>query len=164
MPKIFKYVIIVILILFIIYLIYGFTLEERMLMSKEIEVFIPVLAKMEDKDTHGGFHGDGEQLATFYLSDKQVKKMEKKIKQNENWRELPMTEILFNSVCRHANEEHMNIPEVKNGYWFVLDRHSKATNKYNEYGIFEENRYSNNFTVAVLDIENNILYYFELDT
>lgn len=32
----------------------------------------------------------------------------------------------------------MNIPEVTNGYWFVLDRHSKAKDKYNEEDILKK--------------------------
>ena len=58
----------------------------------------------------------------------------------------------------------MNIPEISNGYWFVLDRHSAAKSKYNEKDIFKEDRYSYNFTVAVFDIDKNVLYIYELDT
>ena len=39
-------------------------------MSIEIETYIPIFAKMEEKDNHGGFHGDGESLAKIYFSEK----------------------------------------------------------------------------------------------
>ena len=85
-------------------------------------------------------------------------------KENANWKELPITERLYNKVCKYAIDEDMNVPEVSNGYWFVLDRHSKAKDKYNEEEIFEEDRHSNNFTVAVFDIDAKILYIYEIDT
>ena len=57
----------------------------------------------------------------------------------------------------------MEIPEVKNGYWFYLDRGSDAIDKYDENFMYKE-RYSHNYSVAVFDKDVNILYYYELDT
>lgn len=163
MKKVLKVFGLTILFLFIIYLIYAFTIENRVLMSIEIETYIPIFAKMEEKDNHGGFHGDGESLAKIYFSENQAKKFIEKIEKNEHWRELPMTETL-QGYANYSYYEGMEIPFVENGYWFVLDRHSKATNKYDENGIFEEGRYSRNYSVAVFDTDANILYYSEEDT
>lgn len=164
MKKCLKILLISLLSLFVIYLIYAFTLEERVLMSIEIENYIPIFAKMDKKNTHGGVRNEGELLEKIYFSEKQANNFVNRAKENTNWRELPITERLHNKVCKYAIDEDMNIPEVSNGYWFVLDRHSKAKDKYNEEDIFEEDRHSNNFTVAVFDIDAKILYIYELDT
>lgn len=162
--KYLKILLISLLSLFVIYLIYAFTLEERVWMSIEIENYIPIFAKIDKKDTHGGMLNEGELLEKIYFSEKQANNFVNRLKENTNWRELPITERLHNKVCKYAIDEDMNIPEVGNGYWFVLDRYSKAEDKYNEDNIFDEGRHSNNFTVAVFDIDAKILYIYELDT
>ena len=146
--KCLKILLITLLSLFVVYLIYAFTLEERVWMSIKIENYIPIFAKIE----------------RIYFSEKQANNFVKKLKENNNWRELPITERLHNKVCKYAIDEDMNIPEVSNGYWFVLDRHSEAKDKYNEDDIFNEGRHANNFTVAVFDTDEKILYIYELDT
>lgn len=162
--KCLKILSITLLSLFVIYLIYAFTLEERVWMSIEIENYIPIFAKMDKKNTHGGFHNDGELLEKIYFSEKQANNFINRAKENANWRELPITERLHNKVCKYAMDEDMNIPEVSNGYWFISDRHSRAKDKYNSEELFNEDRHSYNFTVAVFDTDSNILYIYELDT
>lgn len=162
--KYLKILLIALLSLFVIYLIYAFTLEERVLMSIEIDNYIPIFAKIDRKDTHGGFHNDGEMLEKIYFSEKQTDNFVNRAKENANWRKLPITERLHNKVCKYTMDKEMKIPEVSNGYWFISDRHSKAKNKYNSEELFNEDRHSYNFTVAVIDTDKNILYVYELDT
>lgn len=130
--------------------------------SSYIEVPIPLFVKMEEKDTHGGFHGDGEAFVKIYFSDKQSETFVKNINENNHWRKLPMPERLQNRVSNVDEVEE--IPVVENGYWFFVDRHTKATNKYNYNEIFNLDRTSLNFSVALFDIDANILYFYALDT
>lgn len=162
--KCLKILLITLLSLFVIYLIYAFTLEERVWMSIEIENYIPIFAKMDKKDTHGGMLNEGELLEKIYFSEKQANNFVNRLKENTNWRELPITERLYNKVCKYAMDEDMNIPEVSNGYWFISDRHSRAKDKYSSEELFNEDRHSYNFTVAVFDTDEKILYIYELDT
>lgn len=162
--KILKILSSVFIVLFIIYLIYAFTLEERILLSIQIENYVPIFAKLDEKDTHSGFRNEGELLKKIYFSERQANNFIEQVKKKDNWRELPMTERLSNKVCKYAMVDDMNIPEVDKGYWFVLDRHSETKDKYNEKDIFDEDRHSYNFTVAVFDTDKNILYVYELDT
>lgn len=164
MKKILKILLIAVIFLFITYLLYAFTLEERVLLSIKIENYIPIFAKTDKEDTHGGFRNEGELLKKIYFSEKQANNFVEQVKENANWRELPITERLYNKVCKYAMDKNMNIPEVSDGYWFVLDRHSESKDKYNEGNIFDVNRHSYNFTVAVFDTDKNILYVYELDT
>ena len=162
MKKTLKTISILLLILIIVYIVYIHTLRNYFFYSSQIEIQIPLFAKIEEKDTHGGFHGDGEAFVKVYFSNKQAEKFVKKINENNHWEKLPMPERLQNRVSNADEVE--KIPIVENGYWFFEDRHEKATNKYNYNEIFDSDRASLNFSVAVFDTDNNILYFYALDT
>lgn len=131
--------------------------------SRRIEVFVPFSVKLEYEDSHGGFHGDGECLVKVFFSEEQAHEFKEKIEKNTHWNKLPMSERLQNCVSLYA-EEGKNMPIIENGYWFYLDRHSEADNKYDENERYEEFRASRNYSVAVFDTDENILYFYELDT
>lgn len=164
MKKFLKKVCLIIIILisvYIIYIIYLHTLYDYNFYSSLIEISIPMFAKMEEKDTHGGFHGDGEAFVKVYFSDKQVEKFIRKIEKNKNWSKLPMNEILQNCISNNITDES-SVQIIENGYWFFIDRHSETTDKYNYNEIF--NRASSNYSIAIFDIESNVLYIYSLDT
>ena len=150
-------------VVFIIYIVFCLRYGKYIHISSKIEINIPLSAKLEYIDTHGGFHGDGETFAKVYLTEKQSEKVKKNIENNENWKRLPMSENLQNDVGQYLTAK-MNMPSIENGYWFFLDRNSEAYNKYDENEMYKEKRYSSNFSVAVFDIDTNILYYHETDT
>lgn len=148
-------------IAFAIYVIidirYGWHIE----IASKIEIKIPLSAKLELKNTHGGFHGDGEAFAKIFFTQEQSEKVENRIKKNQHWRKLPLSEIVASSTGIFDKE--MKIPEIENGYWFYLDRSSEAKDKNDENDMYN-GRYSHNYSVAVFDSDKNILYYYELDT
>ena len=49
------------------------------------------------------------------------------------------------------------LTRIENGYWNFIDRHSVGSKPFLQRGSF-------NFTFAILDTDNNILYVYELDT
>lgn len=161
MKKFLKRACLIILLLIIAYIIYLQTIYDYNFYSSLIEIPIPIFAKMEEKDTHWGFHGDGETLIKFYFSDKQAQNFTSNISNNLNWNEFPIPETLqhyaYNSI-----DKDTKIPFINNGYWFFLDRHSKATDRYNYYEMC--GRTSSNYSVAIFDIDSNILYIYSLDT
>ncbi len=165
MKKISFIIVGIILFLFIIisYIVFSIKFGEHMHISSKIEIAIPLSAKLESNDSHGGFHGDGESLAKIYFTYEQAKKIELEINYNKHWRKLPMPERLQECVSVYT-EEGMNMPIIENGYWFFLDRHSDADNRYDENEMYEEKRASRNYSVAVFDSNENILYYYEMDT
>lgn len=71
---------------------YIHTLRNYFFYSSQIEIQIPLFAKMEEKDTHGGFHGDGESFVKVYISNKQAEKFVNKINEYNHWKKLPMPE------------------------------------------------------------------------
>ena len=54
--------------------------------------------------------------------------------------------------CRWSNEN-----TYYNGYWSFVDRHEKATDKYNYNEIFDG--FYLNFSVTVFETDSNILYF-----
>ena len=74
-----------------------------------------------------------------------------------------MPERLRERVSNTIDKE-MKIPNVENGYWFFEDRHTKAKDKYDYSEMFNSNRASSNFSVAVFDTDTKILYFYALDT
>ena len=161
MNKFLKRLCLIILLLIIVYIIYLYTFYNYNFYSSLIETPIPMFAKIEEKDTHGGFHGDGEALVKVYFSDKQAEKFIRKIDKNIHWDKLPMKDILQTCLNNNITDE-ISVPIIENGYWFFLDRHSKATNKYNYYDMFD--RASSNYSIAIFDIDSNVLYIYSLDT
>ena len=161
MNKFFKKLCLIILLLIIVYIIYLYTFYDYNFYSSIIETPIPMFAKIEEKDTHGGFHGDGEALIKVYFSYKQAEKFIRKIDKNIHWNKLPMKDILQTCINNNTTDE-ISVPIIENGYWFFLDRHSKATNKYNYYDMFD--RASSNYSIAIFVIDSNVLYIYSLDT
>lgn len=161
MNKFLKKLCLIILLLIIVYIIYLYTFYDYNFYSSIIETPIPMFAKIEEKDTHGGFHGDGEALIKVYFSYKQAEKFIRKIDKNIHWNKLPMKDILQTCINNNTTDE-ISVPIIENGYWFFLDRHSKATNKYNYYDMFD--RASSNYSIAIFDIDSNVLYIYSLDT
>ena len=122
---------------------------------------------IEEKDTHGGFLGDG----TYYLILDCSEKREQATELIKDWKPLPLTENL--QLIMYGGEkngvsyaydlaEEAHWPIINNGVYKFVDRHSEAVDKSDDTNLF--NRYSYNFSVAVYDLDTNTLYYFEFDT
>ncbi len=134
-------------------------------------------ARLENKyDSHGGFLGDGTSFYQFRFDDGSPVNS---IKNSGRWKPFPlsdnMTEIIRGKACedgtcnppliiKEGSFDTPVFPEVAQGYWFFLDRHSDAADPKDDTHVFDETRYSYNFTVAVYDTDTNRLYYAEFDT
>lgn len=106
---------------------------------------------LQYSDTHGGFHGDGTTL--LVLSGDAC------IPDSRFWHDLPMTKNVRDALESFGPE---GMPEIKNGQWFFLDRHSKTTDPTDSSMLF--GRGSWNFTLAVYDSDAEVLYYLKVDT
>ena len=114
-----------------------------------------------EKDSHGGFLGDGDYYARIKCDSVELL---------NSWKELPLPEeieeIMSMEQCTEKDcktpYDRYNIPKLENGKFIFIDRHSESTNKY-EYKEIND-RASYNFTLGLLDIENNTVYVYELDT
>ena len=116
---------------------------------------------VKEKDTHTGFLGDGDYFAKIKCNNLKVSDLTK------SWYILPLSEELKEvTEMEHCNSkdckniyERYNIPTINNGYYYFLDRHPDAKDNKN---INERSSY--NFTLAIADLDNSIIYYYELDT
>ena len=122
---------------------------------------------IEEKDTHGGFHGDG----SYYLILDCSEKSEQSTELIKDWKPLPLTENL--QLIMYGGEkdgvsygynlaEKAHWPFINNGVYKFVDRHSEAVDKSDDASLFERPSY--NFSIAAYDLDTNILYYFEFDT
>lgn len=122
---------------------------------------------IEEKDTHGGFLGDG----TYYLILDCSERKEQATELIKDWKPLPLTENL--QLIMYGGEkngvsyaydlaEEAHWPIINNGVYKFVDRHSEAVGKSDDASLFE--RHSYNFSIAAYDLDTNILYYFEFDT
>ena len=115
--------------------------------------------ELESKDTHG-FHGDGSSLNVYQFSDSS---MEPEMEESELWKKLPLAEGVSNVITNTIGDECAeDIPVISNGYYFFYDRSSEARNPYDESDLW--NRYSINCTIAIYDMDNDVLYIYTMDT
>ena len=134
------------------------TLDEEFEFSKDDFVVI------EELDTHGGFHGDG----AYYLTLDCSKNQEKVNELIKDWKPLPLTENLNEALYeRHYGAyEEKSLPKIENGFYKFIDRHREASNEginaSDDSNIF--NRHSYNYTIAIYDLDTQMMYYFEFDT
>lgn len=159
-----KKISIILLFLCVLFIIYNVWLVDRKWMYEMLEIKIPIHCHMDYDDRHSGFRGEGETLAKVYFNEKQIERIVTQINQNDHWKELPMLENLRVLITEKSDEFYMKIPDIKNGYWIFKDRHSEATDIYNALEIFYGNRYSDNFSVGIIDLDSNVLYFYQLDT
>ena len=151
-----------ILSIFILCLIVGCSLENKQgTILKRMEINDSKCKIEKDIDNHKGFLGDGDYFAKINCS---------KINLSKNWKKLPLSDSLNQIVqmeqcdadgCKNIYKK-FSIPNIKNGYYYFLDRHNESKNKHDDTDL--NNRSSWNFTLAILDSDTNTIYYYELDT
>lgn len=124
-----------------------------------------------DFDSHGGFHGDGMLFQQISFEDS---KLSDEIKDNDGWKPMPLSQNMealvygieeaTSSIGPYLTDESGDtiIPEIQNGYYYFYDRHSESKAPYSDDDIL--NRASFNFTLALYDSDNHVLYYVEFDT
>lgn len=129
---------------------------------------------LEETDTLGGFHGDGTACIALELTSIQAEAIQAAVGTEPHWHALPLTEtaeIILYGISEdgwtsgpylHNDDYEPLVPEVENGCWFFLDRHSQATDNVTDAGVLS--RWSFNFSIALYDADSRILYYLELDT
>ena len=97
------------------------------------------------EDTHGGFHGDGEEIIIFRPTAEQIEKIE------AEWQKTPVdsgiASLIFPKNEYNGLELSGYIPETE-GFWLYKNRGDAL--------------YSYNFSFAFFDGER--VYYYELDT
>ena len=107
-----------------------------------------------------GFQFDGEALATIYLTNKQSKNIVNNISINSHWQKMPMSEKLSHQIANASNSFDNVIPTITNGYWILKNNASNINDIYNEKELWENTTSGYHYTVGILDLDTNILYYY----
>jgi len=118
-------------------------------------------------ETHGGFLGDGEYYSRIiFTKDNDISES---LNNNAEWNKLPLpkelSDLLFNADENHhfdlEIDKRIKIPNIQNGFYFFRNKQD-VNNKNDASKIY--NTYSFNLTIAIYDVDNYVLYYYELDT
>lgn len=121
--------------------------------------------------TDSDSHGDGMLFQQISFEDGEVSI---EIKDNGNWNPLPLSENIealvygieegTSIIGPYLTDENGDtiLPDIQNGYYFFYDRHSESETPYSDEDVLS--RASFNFTLALYDCDNHVLYYVEFDT
>ena len=151
-------------IVFVLFLVIGCSTKDKNKIFESIEINDYKCNIEKETDTHGGFLGDGDYFAKIKCSNIKYDSL------SSNWKELPLSENIDQVMnmeqcsgegCKNVFDKY-SIPNIENGYYYFIDRHSESNNKYDDTDL--NNRSSWNFTLGILDKDNNIVYYYEFDT
>ena len=99
------------------------------------------------EDTHGGFHGDGEEIIIFRPTEKQIEKIK------DEWKKTPVDSGIAPLIFPENEYNGLELTEYitnTEGFWFYKNR-----------SVLRDG-YSYNFSFAFFDGEK--VYYYELDT
>lgn len=104
-------------------------------------------------DDHGGFHGDG----TTYFEISMPESIDTVIAENGEWQSFPCQDMIVMSACKTGMDKHRGdyedlIPEIKNGWYYYLDRTDG-----DPVGM-------RNFTIAAYDSDSRVLYFCKWDS
>lgn len=136
--------------------------------NKSVMGFDPsAFSVVEERDTHGGFLGDGD----YYLILDCSSNADEARKIIEDWKPLPLSENL--QLIMYGGEkngvqygydlaQNAQWPRIEHGCYQFADRHSESKNPDDDSELFD--RYSFNFEIAIYDLDSDYLYYYRFDT
>ncbi len=119
---------------------------------------------VREEDSHGGLHGDGDTVLVLAFTGAERERLEEEMDKADGWKGLPLTENLNRVVYEdYFGDLFKDVPQdLTDGWYYFLDRHSEAEDPEDDSGIF--GRSSCNFTLAIYDRGNGVLYCYEIDT
>ncbi len=119
------------------------------------------------RDSHSGFHQDGVLFIRYEILENGDPSA---LLQEDGWSPFPLNRAAACLLYGGSIEGHYygsyidDIPLVKNGFWYFLDRQNPKT-VYTEADIRAVyHRHSTNFRIAVWDTDQGVLYYAAYDS
>ena len=114
-----------------------------------------------------GFHGEGEYAAAIRFDTVHGAQLAERLQNTDGWKALPLEEELEllmyggnrgGSSYGYYFADKAGIPKVENGCYYFIDRQQDTERA----GLLYRRSY--NFSLAIYDSDENILYYCEIDT
>lgn len=159
MKKVIFVSIIILLLLLIVLILYT----NDMQMNECLELRVPKLTKREVCELQDSDLFNDEEVIKIYLSKNQEKNMIKKIEKNENWKNTKLDERLEERLEFHTRENiYYEIPKIENYYWIFTNRSNGINDKHSIDELLEDRMYYA-ISLGILDMDNDILYYYEYD-
>ena len=146
-----------IIVLILIYLAFDFG---DSVANEALEIRLPILARREITELKEGRFFDNEEVQKIYLSNLQMNTILNNIKENPNWKKTKLDEKVDEKIKYYTREDiYYQIPTVENAYWIFTNRSHGVPDKHN----IEEVSHYYAVSLGILDLDNNILYYYEYD-
>ena len=140
-----------------IWSLFGEKKTYKEIVGERLSVDLSSAKVLEEWDTHGGFHGDGESFLKMSVPNDFEEKLDigevVDGKAGDGWYAMPFTGTVYEyyyewgGLFEHPETREKVIPEIANGYW-------KFTSEQSGF----------NWELAVLDADADILYYYEFDS
>ena len=132
-------------------------------MNEALEIRVPLLTKREKTELQNGDFFNEEEVIKIHLSSIQMKIILNKVQNNENWKKEKLDERLKERLEFHTRENiFYQIPEIEHYYWIFTNRSNGVEDKHSVDELLEDKMYYA-ISFGILDIDNNILYYYEYD-
>ncbi len=156
-------IILITILIMVIFLLGIIIYTNDMQMNECLELRVPKLTKREKIELQDSDIFNDEEVIKIYLSQNQVEDIMKKIEQNKNWIHGEIDERLKERLEFHTRENiFFNIPKILNPYWIFTNRSNGMKDKHSVRELLEDGMYYA-ISFGILDIDNNILYYYEYD-
>lgn len=155
--------ILIFIIIFLLIIVGLILYTNDMQMNECLEIRVPKLTKryitgLQDVDLF-----NDEEVIKIYLSKSQAKNILKKMEKNDNWKKEKLDGRLKERLEFHTREEiFYQIPNIENYYWIFTNRSHGIKDKHSVDELIEDGMYYA-ISFGILDIDNNILYYYEYD-
>lgn len=159
-----KQVVLCLILLLVLGTYFLRTSKVNRVIAKDLGVKVPYTLDFQYSDSHGGFFGDGIALGKAELKDRDIAKL---LKKGQNyWVKTPIPKeldiLLYGDGNYHSYlARNLAIKPIENGYWLYIDRVGGKRRYLGEIGI---NRYSNHYSIGLLDLDEKIFYYIKFDS
>lgn len=149
----------IVITLMLVYLVLYF---KDMQMNSCLEFGVPKLTKREKIELQSKDLRNDEKLIKIYFSKNQMKMLLKEIKKNNNWKNTQLDERLNKKINFYTREEIYNkIPNIEDACWIFTNRSNRVEDTHSIEQLLDDMYYT--VSLGILDLDNNILYYYEYD-
>ena len=132
-------------------------------MNEALEIRVPLITKREKVKLKNGDFFNEEEVIKIHLSNIQMKTILNKVQKNKNWKNEKLDERLKERLEFNTREGiFYQIPEIENYYWIFTNRSNGVDDKHSVDALLEDGMYYA-ISFGILDVDNNILYYYEYD-
>lgn len=146
-------------------LICGMALEAPPFNDAEVPIYVQVCEEKIRGKT--GWKEDGTIYKVSELTDEELNEVIASVESNPHWQKGALSDELKEELT-HVDSFDKDNPMlgINNGYYFFKDRYDEASGDIYKFDreVVISNRYSCNYIISALDVENKKLYYFQLDT